>query len=304
MKHLILAVFLILGGAGFAQACDLSPETRASTIDRYVSAGRVCLDDPPAEFRFDPRAEARFVDLINAARQAEGLPGLKVREGLLPAARYHSLDMSVNRFFDHRGPDDRAAVNRIAAFDRTLLAQSTAENIAAFGPTRCRDHRDREVSCFGLPGFTPPTRSYMVEHLHEKLLQSPGHRANILAPESTHVAIGVVRSGTRLHVTQLFTNRVGELSQPLPTLLHEDSVLSLDPEIQNWGFGGLSLVSPTWQRFELEDQSLENVPAGEFSMIVRGKTEREVRRDGKDFIVTQRLDLSGPSVSIGAAREN
>jgi hypothetical protein len=48
------------------------------------------------------------------------------------------------------------------------------------------------------------------------LIQSPGHRENILNPDYTHLAIAAVAKGERVMVVQLFEGRRALLAEPLP----------------------------------------------------------------------------------------
>lgn len=299
MKAWLTLLVLFIGGSAEAFACNMNLETRSDQIADYVRAGQLCLETPPDGLRFAPEIEQGFVERINAARRAKGLSHLQVRAALQPAARFHSLDMSRNEFFEHQGPDGRKAFERIAAFDRTLLAQSTAENIAILGPTTCFDHNDQPLVCETLPGFAPPTPEFVVDDLHQRLIQSPGHRKNILAADSTHVAIGVARTSSGFWVTQLFTNQVGTLSTPLPLRMRRGDASAVSADLADWGFGGVSLKG--------QDQTLhtfEAAPFGEMQLIVRGKTEREDIRGRQTYTITEWLDLSGPSLSFSAPREN
>lgn len=299
MKALFACLLVSLVWGTTASACDLTLDARSDEIAGYVNAGRSCLQTPPPGLKFASEIERGFIDRINAERQARGLSILKVRTQLQPAARFHSLDMSRNAFFEHQGPDGRKAVDRIAAFDRSLLAQSTAENIAVLGPTTCFDHNDQKLDCDSVPGFAPPTEDYVVDDLHQRLMQSPGHRDNILAPDSTHLAVGVARTKSGFWVTQLFANQVGTLPAPLALQLRRDQADIVDPDLPGWGFAGASLQGT--------DQTLhkfETAPLGTMKLIVRGKTEREEKRGRETYIVTQWLDLSGPALTLAPAKEN
>lgn len=298
-----IALFLLgLFYVAPALACTLQTDTERPEIPAYVSDGLLCLEQPPADFRFDTAVERAFVDKINAERTRKGLSALSVRRALLPAARYQSLDMGVNAFFDHESPDGRRASDRIAAFDRTLLAQSTGENIAVFGPARCYDQNDNEVSCLNLPGFKLPTPAFVAEDLHQKLMESEGHRANIMSEDYTHVAIGVARTDTAFYVTQVFANRIGQLSAPLPTSFETNSALSVKPNLNGWDFGGIAVIDPVGKRRDIEGEDLSAIPLGSNELIVRGETSREEKRNGKTYTVTEWLDLSGPSFALTDAK--
>ena len=302
MTRSITLFFIGLFCAAPALACNLESDTARLEISTYISDGLTCLEHPPENFRFDTAVERAFVDKINAERTGKGLTELVVRGALLPAARYQSLDMGVNAFFDHESPDGRRASDRIAAFDRTLLAQSTGENIAVFGPARCYDQNDAEVSCVNLPGFELPTAAFVAEDLHQKLMDSEGHRANIMSEDYTHLAVGVARTDTGFYVTQVFTNRVGILSTPLPTQFETTGVLSVDPNLTGWEIGEIAVIDPTGTRLDIESDDLSNVPTGSNSLIVRGETSRDEKRGSRNYTVKEWLDLSGPSFTLHAPK--
>ena len=44
-----------------------------------------------------------------------------------------------------------------------------------------------------------------IEQSHNGLMHSPGHRANILAPEPTHIGIGIIFEDAKIWVTQIFS---------------------------------------------------------------------------------------------------
>lgn len=301
MTKSISLFFIAFFCAAPALACNIQTDTARLQLSIYVSDGLECLEHPPAVFRFDTAIERAFVDKINAERTKKGLDTLSVRAALLPAARYQSLDMGVNSFFDHESPDGRRASDRIAAFDRTLLAQSTGENIAVFGPAKCYDQTDTEVSCFNLPGFELPTPAFVAEDLHQKLMDSEGHRANIMSEDFTHVAIGVARTDSGFYVTQVFANRVGILSAPLPTQFETSSALSVTPTLKDWEVGGLAVIDPKGTRLDLARDDLRDVPAGSNGLIVRGENSRQEKRGSSTYTVTEWLDLSGPSFTLSEA---
>lgn len=302
MKRFLLFLSLVLGLALPADACDMSTAERSSALGEYVENGLACLETPPEPLRFDPLMEQLFLDKINQERGKVGLSALKVRDELLPAARFHSLDFGHNEFFQHEGPDGRNAGNRIASFDRTLLAQSTAENIAAFGPAICHDQFNNEVSCSLAPGFKSPTEAFVVEDLHKKLMLSDGHRANILAEDSTHVAIGVAREDTGFYVTQVFANQSGELSAPLPVTIRPRGKLDVDVEIVGWGFGSFAAIGDDDERFEIEEKRLKGVPHGQKMLIVRGENTSSEKRNGRTYTTTEWMDLFGPAFAVEPAK--
>ncbi len=101
--------------------------------------------------------------LTNATRRENGLPPVVADGGLEQVARAHSQDMVQHDFVGHTSPTTGTAVQRVAraGYNSGLVL----ENIG---------------------------RGYGAREIEEGLMQSPGHRANILNPDVTHVGIGVV----------------------------------------------------------------------------------------------------------------
>jgi uncharacterized protein YkwD len=134
-------------------------------------------------------AEAILVKLVNRDRARAGLPPLEADARLSDVARAHSVDMHAHGFVGHISPTTGSAGDRCkrAHIDATLIA----ENVA---------------------------RAYSPEEAERGLMESPGHRANILNKDVTRIGVGVVVSagvgGVReLLVTQVFI-RPPETLQP------------------------------------------------------------------------------------------
>ncbi|MEM1149675.1 MAG: CAP domain-containing protein [Pseudomonadota bacterium] len=197
MRGFALSLLAMALFAPLAWACDLYPTTRPSDVTGYVANASACLEAPPSPVSFDAAAEAEMAASINAARRAEGLPALDVRTDLRPAARFHSLDQIWNGTFGHTGAAGRDQGARISALDRTLVRSFSAENVA-----QARGDYNPAI----LPNL-----------LHNGLMESPGHRKNILAEDATHMAIGVARLRDAFVVTQLFVRVEGAFQRPIPT---------------------------------------------------------------------------------------
>ncbi|MFI9151723.1 CAP domain-containing protein [Streptomyces sp. NPDC053367] len=123
------------------------------------------------------RTEAEVVALTNRERAAAGLPPLAGDPALTRAAQAHSADMVARDFYAHTAPDGSRPWDRAAAAG--AARRSIGENIA------CGQRSPAEV----VTGW----------------MNSPGHRANILAPGFTHIGVGFAgggRAGT--YWTQLF----------------------------------------------------------------------------------------------------
>ena len=301
MRYLLLLVFgLVLSWP--AHACDLSTDARSPVLADYADNALSCLRSPEqVEFGFDASLEGLFIQRVNDERRQEGLAPVRLREAMRPAARFHSLDMGFNGFFGHDSPMGRDHVFRVSAFDRTLLATSSAENVAQFGPIRCRNSLDQLVSCTSAPGFKPPTAQAVVEDLHRKLMASEGHRANILDPQMTHIAVGVAVKETGYYVTQIFVRPVGELSRPLPERLRAGGRLRIDAQVPGWEIANLALsrdASPT----DLETDILPAQLRGDYRLRPRVVQTVENGSNTGSF-TTRWIYPTGPSFTAEPVRE-
>ena len=112
---------------------------------------------------FRDATEEMMVHLINQTRVAEGLHALTYTPTYNPIARKHSADMIANDYFDHLNPNGNNARNRLK--EGGLTFSYYGENLA-----------------YG---------QYSPIHAHEALMNSEGHRQNILHADFTHVLVGV-----------------------------------------------------------------------------------------------------------------
>ncbi len=125
-----------------------------------------------------PDLEAQMLQLVNKERVANGLAALRADPELTEVARAHARDMFARGYFSHVTPDGKDLADRIR---KSRLSYQTAGENLALAPT--------------------------LELAHEGLMNSPGHRANILRPAFGRVGIAVLDGGKRGQmVTQNFRN--------------------------------------------------------------------------------------------------
>jgi uncharacterized protein YkwD len=124
----------------------------------------------------DPIAERQLFDLVNEERTQRNLLSLAWDERLVPVARAHSEEMFRLKYFSHDSPVSGSPFDRLKA---AKISYSRAGENLAFAQS--------------------------VAVAHRALMDSPGHRENILRPEFTRIGIGVINAGIygRM-VTQLF----------------------------------------------------------------------------------------------------
>lgn len=121
--------------------------------------------------------ELRLVQLINRERADNGLRPVSVEVHLNSAAQSHSNWMASNGTLSHDGQSGTSPRDRIEDADFPLRGSwRTAENVAYVSITGAGDRKEADV-------------------MHQRLMESANHRANILNPDVLYVGIGLA-SGT------------------------------------------------------------------------------------------------------------
>jgi len=125
-----------------------------------------------------PDLETKMLQLVNAERVRRGLQPVQADAEMTRVARSHSLDMFRRGYFSHYTPEGKDPFDRMKDANVKFLA--AGENLA-LGQT--------------------------LSICHQGLMNSPGHRANILRPNYGRLGIGVLDGGVRgLMISQEFRN--------------------------------------------------------------------------------------------------
>jgi len=114
----------------------------------------------------DEEAEQAMLKLVNSERKKAGLLPVTADVGLTDVARAHSQDMFARGYFSHYTPDGQSPFDRMDKGD--IVYTYAGENLA----------------------LAPSTDLAM-----EGLMNSPGHRANILNSHFNKIGIGVIDGG-------------------------------------------------------------------------------------------------------------
>jgi uncharacterized YkwD family protein/spore coat assembly protein SafA len=124
--------------------------------------------------------ENEVVRLTNEQRAKYGLPPLKMDWQLARVARYKSADMRDKNYFQHNSPTYGSPFTMMKNFG--IQYRTAGENIAA--------------------GQRTP------QEVVNSWMNSPGHRANILNRNFTHIGVGYARGGSYGHYwTQMFIGK-------------------------------------------------------------------------------------------------
>jgi len=123
--------------------------------------------------------EQQMLNSVNGERSRNGLAPLQADLQLTRLARMKSQDMISRNYFSHQSPTYGSPFDLLAT--NGVSYKTAGENIAGNGS---------------------------VSGAHTSLMNSSGHRANILKSAYTHVGIGIVRGGNYgMMFTQLFIGK-------------------------------------------------------------------------------------------------
>ncbi len=129
------------------------------------------------EFKTIQEAADFLFLLVNRARAEHGIKPLQPDLILQSTAMSHSQDMARHGYCAHFNPKGESPLRRLKNHGGR---GEVAENI----------------SC-----------THSISAAHQGLMESPGHRANILNEDFTHMGIGVARLAKQYYVTQLFQKK-------------------------------------------------------------------------------------------------
>lgn len=145
---------------------DAVQESIALLTVRPESSERVNLSFRVATPRIDADAEAQMLALLNGARAEHGLEPVVLDPAIREVARQYSVTMFQQGFFAHVDQGGATPFDRMRSGGVSFNA--AGENLA-LSPT--------------------------VQVAHDGLMNSPGHRANILNPRFRRVGIGAADGG-------------------------------------------------------------------------------------------------------------
>jgi uncharacterized protein YkwD len=206
-------LLVALWASGPAAAAD----DQWRTLEGYARWANGALEAPPAGVQIlEPLAE-RLVELTGKRRRESDadLRPLESDPELMPAARAHALDMLERGYIDHESPGGLGPRERTALLHRRLVG-GVGENLA--------EHEGLSVE--QLEGQIGP----LALKIMDGLMESPGHRENILSPDYTHLAIAAAARGERVVLVQLFEARRALLAEALPLQVGQGDRLPLEFE--------------------------------------------------------------------------
>ena len=184
---------------------------------------------------YNAEYEQRVINLVNQERTSHGLAPLKSSEGLTNAARYQAADMSQDNYFSHDTMDREGGslVKKCGPWERiaNYYSGASGENAAA--------------------GYHSP------EAVMQGWMESDGHRANILNPNTLVIGVGFYQGGGDYHSywVQDFGTEIDASTTPILGNLPENLVFlysvpdqRLYPSYQDFSPTNVGNNDPlTWQ---------------------------------------------------------
>ena len=136
----------------------------------------------PTELQRAPEKARGLLDAMNQARVDAGLPALEWDASLEHVAYARAANLVENGYFDHYAPDGESAFSELAA--RGIRYRLAGENLARNNYLEAKT----------------------VAAAFEGLMNSPGHRANILEERFSSVGVACVRDGKMWIYVTVFLN--------------------------------------------------------------------------------------------------
>jgi hypothetical protein len=136
--------------------------------------------------------EKQLFDLVNREREKAGVSKLEWNDNLARAALRHSQLLDEHQELSHQFAREPSLQERVGVTGTRFNA--VAENVA------------QAQEADGARRILMRYPAEEVENAHKGLMESPGHRANILSPAYNAIGISIVQDGQQLYVTQDFAH--------------------------------------------------------------------------------------------------
>lgn len=181
--------------------------------------------------------ELEVLSRTNQVRTERGLRPLQWDGVAHKTARGHALDMLERNFFAHVNPDGLKAADRM--YQAGIVEVEVGENLAFY-----ENHADATIPRKSLEGW----------------MNSPGHRANLLKPEFTHLGVSLERKGDRVMVVQNFISRPFDPRLARTSSTAERTLLSISGQAP--GTLGVFVGSGLYARLEPKFNTTLELPPG------------------------------------------
>lgn len=154
----------------YATAHAMSDGPQLQTLSSSLAS------DAPLGFARRPDFEAQLLAYVQYERQRRNLPAFNINNTLVEAGSVHVIDMHLRKYFAHNSPEGATPFDRLK---KLKVQYAFAGENLAHAPS--------------------------VEAAHKGLMESPGHRANLLNPNFRQIGIAIIRADNgQLMIAQEF----------------------------------------------------------------------------------------------------
>ncbi|WP_319546092.1 CAP domain-containing protein [Ruegeria conchae] len=230
--------------------------------------------------------EREMLALINQERTSRGLDPLELERNLNESSEDHSTWMLDTDRFSHTGQGGSSATQRMQAAGFDLSGSwRTGENIA------WQSER-------GAPGISDD-----VAQLHQNLMNSPGHRANILNPDFKYIGIGIEEGDMQgfdaVMVTQNFAATQGEVD-----LDNGGTTPPVNPPVEEVAEPEEEVTTPTEPEVPDTDVTETDEPVDETPVAEVPETEEPAEETpGEDVTETEEPTDETPDTDVTETEE-
>lgn len=164
---------------------------------------------------------ANLLEMINEERAVAKVGPLKVDELAQQVATRHAMEMALDEYASHWGRDGRKPYQR---YSLAGGVHATQENVSAADNTWSMKVSDLKQDA-----------AYLHVRLYQEKPPHDGHRRAILAPQHTHVGIGLAVDKLRLRLVELFVAKYIEV-EPISRKAKPGDTLFFTARLPREGF--------------------------------------------------------------------
>ena len=218
----------LVAAATIAPAATTSPAATASPEPETPASSPTFGPNGAASVIHDEAINTLALELINESRRAAGLQPVLWDAVAAEAGERHVVEMVEWGYFSHWNLDGLGPEHR---YSRVGGVNAVMENLHARASVR-----------------PPDDWGAVIREAHAGLMDSPGHRANILDPAHTHVGIAIAydASAGQVRLAQEFTNQYVVLNRWLPLSAERGARILVDGSIANPNIDNI-LLDVAWE---------------------------------------------------------
>lgn len=201
--------------------------------------------------------QQQLYGLINEARVEQGLSQLAWDIAAALSGQLHAEDMAQYNYFSHWNRDGLGPDLRYA---QTGGQHAVVENIHAFSSTY------ENGQSASIEDWTT-----VIQNAHTGLMNSSGHRANILDPVHTHVGIGLAYNPEtgQVRLAEEFTNQYVTLTQLLPVQASLGDTVTLSGQFRGGNISNV-ILSLAYEPFPVPISLADLARTGTYSSAAEG----------------------------------